>query len=80
MIKKELLEFTRPEPTLSYTEGYPKYWTIKITRLCLGLSRLDDHKYKHNFQDYACPVVVVMILKHQPNLYVSHLLLYSRSL
>ena len=49
-----ILKFIRPSPNSFY--GYQNIMDIKlITRLCLGLSHLMEHKFKHNFQDTLNP-------------------------
>ena len=55
VIKKELLKFIRPEPNSTYNINDSKGLTL-LTRLRLGVSHLDDHKFRHNFQDCVSPV------------------------
>ena len=55
MFKKKLLKFNRPEP--NFTHNIHDTKGLKLpTRLPLGLSRLVDHKFRHNFQDCASPI------------------------
>ena len=52
VFKKELQKFIRPEPNSTYNIHHIKGLKL-LTRLQLRLSHLDDHKFRHNFQDYV---------------------------
>ena len=55
IFKKYILQFIRPSSNSVYNSRNPK--VIKfVTRLCLGLSHLREHKFKHNFQDSIKPL------------------------
>ena len=41
--------------TMSYDGRSPR-GTELVTRLCLGLSHLQEHKFKYNFQDSLNPI------------------------
>ena len=50
-----ILKFIRPSPNSFHV--YQNIMGIKlITRLCLGLSHLREHKFKHSFQDTLNPL------------------------
>ena len=55
VFKKELLKFIRPEPNSTYNINDTKGLKL-LTRLQLGLSHLDDHKFRHNFQYCVSPM------------------------
>ena len=55
VFKKELQKFIRPEPNSTYNIHHIKGLKL-LTRLQLRLSHLDDHKFRHNFQDYVSPI------------------------
>ena len=55
VFKKELLKFIRPEPNSTYNIHDTKGLKL-LTRLRLGLSHLDDHKFRQNFQDCVSSV------------------------
>ena len=71
VFKKELLKFIRPEPNSTYNINDTKGLKL-LARLRLGLSHLDDHKLRHNFQDY----VSVMCYCGQDIEATTHLLLH----
>ena len=50
IFKKRLLEFIRPSPN-SIFDIYNPYGIKLLTRLRLGLSHLNEHKFKHGFND-----------------------------
>ena len=50
IFKKMLLEFIRPSPN-SIFDIYNPYGIKQWTRLRLGLSHLNEHKFKHGFND-----------------------------
>ena len=55
IFKSNILKFFRPSP-----RGFFNYYNHKgirlMTRLCLGLSRLREHKFNHNFQNCINPL------------------------
>ena len=55
MSQKELLKFIRPEIKSTYNIHDTKALKL-LTRLQLGRSRLDDHKFRHKFQDSVSPM------------------------
>ena len=56
VFKKELLKFIRPEPNSTYNINDTKGLKLLTRLLWLGLSHLDDHKFRHNFQDCVSPI------------------------
>ena len=57
IFKSNILKFIRPKPNNVYYCHNPKGIKL-LTRLCLRLSHLRQHKFKHNFQDclnLLCP-------------------------
>ena len=50
IFKSKLLSFTRPIQSNIYNIFDPKGLTFP-TRLRLGLSHLNEHRFRHNFQD-----------------------------
>ena len=50
IFKKRLLEFIRPSPN-SIFDIYNPYGIKLLTRLRLGLRHLNEHKFKHGFND-----------------------------
>ena len=50
IFKKRILEFIRPSPN-SIFDIYNPYGIKLLTRLRLGLSHLNEHKFKHGFND-----------------------------
>ena len=55
VFKNELLSFIRPVQTNIYNIFDPKGLTFR-TRLRLGLSHLNEHRFRHNFQDCLNPL------------------------
>jgi len=53
--KKNLLGFIRPSPNCVFNIHNPAGLKF-LTRLRLGLSHLNDHKFKHNFRDCINPL------------------------
>ena len=53
--KKNILQFIRPATNSVYNCHNPKGIKL-ITRLCLGLNHLREHKFKHNFQESLNPL------------------------
>ena len=56
-LKKRLLEFTRPSPN-SVFDIYNPYGIKPLTRLRFGLSHLNEHKFKHGFNDTLNPICI----------------------
>ena len=54
-MKKHILQFIRPSSNSVYNSHNPKGIKL-LTRLCLGLSHLREHKFKHSFQDWINPL------------------------
>ena len=55
LFKKSLWQFIRSSPNWTFNFNSPV--GVKLTtRLSLGLSHLQDHKFKHNFLDYLNPI------------------------
>ena len=55
LFHSSILKFIRPSPNSFY--GCQNIMGIKlVTRLCLGLSRLREHKFKRSFQDTLNPL------------------------
>ena len=54
-MKSKLLSFIRPVQTNIYNIFDPKGLTF-LTRLRLGLSHLNEHRFQHNFQDCLNPL------------------------
>ena len=52
-----LLKFTRSSPN-SIFHIYNPYGKKLLTRLCLGLSHLNEHKFKHGFNDTINPICI----------------------
>ena len=57
IFKKRLLEFIRPSPN-SIFDIYNPYGIKLLTRLRLGLSHLNEHKFKHGFNDTINPIYI----------------------
>ena len=57
IFKKRLLEFIRPSPN-SIFDIYNPYGIKLLTRLRLGLSHLNEHKFKHGFNDTINPICI----------------------
>ena len=55
IFKSKLLSFIRPVQTNIYNIFDPKGLTF-LTRLRLGLSHLNEHRFRHNFQDCLNPL------------------------
>ena len=55
IFKINVLKFIRPKPNTVYYCHNPKGIRL-LTRLCLGLSHLRKHKFKHSFQDCLNPL------------------------
>ena len=53
--KNTILKFIRPSHN-SVFECHNPYEIKFLTRLCLGLSHLREHRYKHSFQDSLKPL------------------------
>ena len=52
-----ILEFTRHLPN-SVFDIYNPYGIKLLTRLRLGLSHLNEHKFKHGFNDTINPICI----------------------
>ena len=52
--KKSILQFIRPSPSRTYN-CFSNKGIKHITRLCLGLSHPQEHKFKHGFLDSLNP-------------------------
>ena len=60
VFKKQLSKLIRPTSKKVYNIHEPKVYSI-LTQLCVGLSKLNFHKFKHNFCDTLnplCPKIV----------------------
>ena len=57
IFKKRILEFIRPSPN-SIFDIYNPYGIKLLTRLRLGLSHLNEHKFKHGFNDTINPICI----------------------
>ena len=57
IFKKRLLELIRPSPNNIF-DIYNPYGIKLLTRLRLGLSHLNEHKFKHGFNDTTNPICV----------------------
>ena len=57
VFKLYLLKFVRPVANSAFEINNP-YGLKLLTRLCLGLSYLRYHKFRHNFQDCINPTCV----------------------
>ena len=55
LFKRRLLSFIRPFQNSIYNIFDPKELTF-VTRLRLGLSHLNAHRFRHNFQDCLNPL------------------------
>ena len=55
IFKSKLLSFIRPVQTNIYNIFDPKGLTF-LTRLRLGLNHLNEHRFRHNFQDCLNPL------------------------
>ena len=55
IFKSYILKFIRPKPNNIYYCHNPKGIRL-LTKLCLGLSHLREHKFKHSFQDCLNPL------------------------
>ena len=55
VFRKSLLNFIRPSPNAFYNVHNPTGLKF-LTRLRLGLSHLNDHKFRHNFKDCINPL------------------------
>ena len=55
LFKKELLKSIRSKPNLSSNIRNTEELKL-LKRLRLGLSHLGNHKFRHNFQNYVCPM------------------------
>ena len=53
--KGKILKFIRPSGNSTFLCNNPKEIQL-LTRLRLGLSHLQDHKFNHNFQDNLNPI------------------------
>ena len=58
MFKEILLSFTRPPPKLVFRIHDPKGLSI-LTHLRVGLSKLNFHKFKHNFRETLNPLCAI---------------------
>ena len=57
IFKSNILKLFRPTPT-SFFNCYNHKGIRLMTRLCLGLSRLREHKFNHNFQNCINPLSI----------------------
>ena len=57
IFKKRLSEFIRPSPN-SVFDIYNPYGIKLLTRLCLSLSHLNEHNFKHGFNDTINPICI----------------------
>ena len=58
VFKKQLLGIIRPPSKSVYGIHNPKHLSI-LTQLRIGLSKLNYHKFKHNFRDNSNPLCLV---------------------
>ena len=56
-LKKKILSFIRPLSNDVFNVSHPKR-LIFLTRLCVGLSHLREHKFKHSFLNTINPICV----------------------
>ena len=54
-LKKKILSFIRPLSNDVFNVSHPKR-LIFLTRLCVGLSHLREHKFKHSFLNTINPM------------------------
>ena len=54
-LKKSLLKLGKPRAKLTYNNHNPSGLKL-LTRLRLGLSHFNEHKFKHNFRDFVNPL------------------------
>ena len=54
IFKRALLKFIHPKPAQVYKIHHPR-GLILLTRIRLGLSHLQEHKFRHNFNDTIDP-------------------------
>ena len=54
VFKKVILKFIRPEPNQVFNVDISEGLKF-LTRISIGLSRLADYKFRHNFQDCVNP-------------------------
>ena len=57
IFEKRLLELIRPSPNNIF-DIYNPYGIKLLTRLRLGLSHLNEHKFKHGFNDKINPICI----------------------
>ena len=55
VFKNSILKFIRPSPNKIFQCYNPKIIKL-VTRLSLGLNHLQEHKFKHSFQDILNPL------------------------
>ena len=74
--KKALLGFIRTKPADVYNVNDPIGLKL-LTRLRLNLSHLNEHKFKHNFQDTLNPLCSCSLEPESVTHYLLHCLFYS---
>ena len=71
LFKSKLLSFIRPVQTNIYNIFDPKSLTF-LTRLRLGLSHLNEHRFGHNFQDCLNPLCSCCFVIEDTSHYLLH--------
>ena len=74
--KSKILKLIRPKPNSIYNCHNPKEIRL-ITRLCLRLSHLCEHKFKHNVQDCLNPLCLCGNDRETSNHFLLHCPTYS---
>lgn len=67
---KRLLEFIRPSHNSTFYICNP-YCITLLTRLCIGLNHLNEHKFKHGFNDTVNVICVCECAVESINLFLS---------
>ena len=74
--KKALLGFIRPIPAAVYNINDPVGLKL-LTRLRVNLSHLNEHKFRHNFQDTINPLCSCSLEPESITHYLLHCLFYN---
>ena len=74
--RNTLLKFGRPTPDLIYGIHHPLGLKL-LTRLRLGLSHLNEHKFKHNFKNCINPLCTCFLEDESTKHFFLHCHYYS---
>ena len=80
ILKSNVLKFFKTTPR-GFFNCYNHKEIRLMTRLCLGLSRLREHKFNHNFQNYINPLCsCAMDIKSTSHFFLHYLLFDDKTI